>query len=151
MGFDDENVYDTGAYQLTQEDFKLNIFYNESAPLNYITPVEGTPFGVDFNGEAIEQTTLLRLFNFDRLNYNNDPQTNGDGFFDFVSGITVIPTNGKIVFTKVEPFGRYLFDVLDNDSNAGNNATDYEAILMPMPIKKSMFMIYYIKQLKQLP
>ena len=121
-----KNVYDTGAYQLTQEDFKLNIFYNESAPLNYITPVEGTPFGVDFNGEAIEQTTLLRLFNFDRLNYNNDPQTNGDGFFDFVSGITVIPTNGKIVFTKVEPFGRYLFDVLDNDSNAGNNATDYE-------------------------
>ncbi|QCE41586.1 cell surface protein SprA [Psychroserpens sp. NJDZ02] len=122
-----KNVYDTGAYQLTQEDFKLNIFYNESAPLNYISPVEGTPFGVDFNGEPIEQTTLLRLFNFDKLNYNNDPQTNGDGFFDFVSGITVIPANGKIVFTKVEPFGRYLFDILDNDANSGNNATDYEA------------------------
>ncbi|MBL7560137.1 cell surface protein SprA [Olleya sp. YSTF-M6] len=122
-----KNVYDTGAYQLTQEDFTLNIFYNEAAALNYITPVEGTPFGVDFNGEPIEQTTLLKLFNFDKLNYNNDPQTNGDGFFDFVSGITVIPANGKIVFTKVEPFGRYLFDVLDNDGNTGNNASDYEA------------------------
>ncbi len=122
-----KNIYDTGAYQLSQEDFKLNIFYNEAAPLNYITPVDGTPFGTDFNGNPIEETTLLRLFNLDRLNFNNDPQANGDGFFDFVSGITVIPQNGKIVFTKVEPFGRYLFDVLDNDSNPANNEVDYEA------------------------
>ncbi len=122
-----KNVYDTGAFQLNQDDFKLNIFYNESAALNFITPVEGTPFGTDFNGNSIEETTLLRLFNLDRLNFNNDPQANGDGFFDFVPGITVIPQNGKIVFTKVEPFGRYLFDVLDNDDNTGNNASDYEA------------------------
>ncbi|MGB0897595.1 MAG: cell surface protein SprA, partial [Flavobacteriaceae bacterium] len=72
-------------------------------------------------------TTLLRLFNFDKLNFNNDPQIGGDGFFDFVSGITVIPENGKIVFTKVEPFGRYLFDLLDDDGNPGDNAADYEA------------------------
>ena len=122
-----KNIYDTGAYQLSQEDFKLNIFYNESAALNYITAVEGSPFGVDFEGEPIEQTTLLRLFNFDRLNFNNDPQAKGDGFFDFVNGLTVLPENGKIVFTKVEPFGRYLFDVLDNDGNTGNNAFDYES------------------------
>lgn len=122
-----KNIYDTGAFQLSQEDFKLNIFYNEAAPLNYITPVEGTPFGVDFDGDPIEETTLLRLFNLDKLNFNNDPQANGDGFFDFVPGITVIPQNGKIVFTKVEPFGRYLFDVLDNDGNTGNNDADYEA------------------------
>ncbi|TYC10708.1 cell surface protein SprA [Bizionia gelidisalsuginis] len=120
-----KNVYNTGAYQLSQEDFKLNIFYNEAAPLNFIRPVEGTTFGTDFEGNAIEETTLLRLFNLDRLNFNNDPQTNGDGFFDFVPGITVIPQNGNIVFTKVEPFGRYLFDVLDDDNNPGDNATDY--------------------------
>ncbi|MGB6267571.1 MAG: cell surface protein SprA, partial [Olleya sp.] len=122
-----KNIYDTGAFQLTQEDFKLNIFYNESAPVNYITAVQGSPFGADFEGNPISETTLLRLFNLDRLNYNNDPQANGDGFFDFVPGITVIPQNGKIVFTKVEPFGRYLFDILDNDGNTGNNATDYQA------------------------
>ncbi|WP_034061160.1 T9SS outer membrane translocon Sov/SprA [Lacinutrix jangbogonensis] len=122
-----KNIYATGAYQLSQEDFKLNIFYNESAPLNYISAVDGSPFGTDFEGEPIEQTTLLRLFNLDRLNFNNDPQAKGDGFFDFVPGITVIPQNGKIVFTKVEPFGRYLFDVLDNDGNQGNNAFDYES------------------------
>ncbi|AEH01225.1 cell surface protein SprA [Lacinutrix sp. 5H-3-7-4] len=131
-----KNIYDTGAYQLSQEDFKLNIFYNEATPLNYINPVEGEPFPLfdientptNTNDDVvINETTLLRLFNLDRLNFNNDPQTNGDGFFDFVSGVTVIPENGKVVFTKVEPFGRYLFDVLDNDGNDANNDLDYEA------------------------
>jgi len=115
-----KNIYDTGAYQLSQEDFKLNIFYSEASPLNFISPVAGTPFP-DFEGNPIQETTLLRLFNLDRLNFNNDPQTNGDGFFDFVPGITVLPQNGKIVFTKVEPFGEYLFNTLSL-----SNAEDYQ-------------------------
>ncbi|MCB0388041.1 MAG: cell surface protein SprA, partial [Winogradskyella sp.] len=36
-----KNIYDTGAYQLSQDDFKLNIFYNEASPLNFISPVDG--------------------------------------------------------------------------------------------------------------
>ena len=40
------------------------------------------------------ETPLLNLFNFDRLNSNNDPQLSGDGFFDFVPGITVDPQYG---------------------------------------------------------
>ena len=130
-----KNIYDTGAFQLSEEDFKLNIFYTESSPLNYIKPVEGTtfppfdnntPFDNSDDGEIIN-TPLIRLFHLDRLNFNNDPQQNGDGFFDFVPGLTVLTQNGKIIFTKVEPFGRYLFDVLDNDGMSGNNASDYEA------------------------
>ena len=39
-----KNIYDTGAFQLEREDFKLNIFYSEASPLNYIKPVEGTTF-----------------------------------------------------------------------------------------------------------
>ena len=39
-----KNIYDTGAFQLSQEDFRLNIFYTEASPLNYITPVDGTSF-----------------------------------------------------------------------------------------------------------
>ena len=108
-----KNVYDTGAYQLSQEDFKLNIFYNETSSLNFITPVDGTPFPTPVaNQDPINDIPLIRLFNFDRLNFNNDPQNNGDGFFDFVPGITVIPQNGKIIFTKAEPFGAYLFETL---------------------------------------
>ena len=128
-----KNIYDTGAFQLSQEDFKLNIFYTEASALNYINPVEGTVFppfdsntpNVD-DDTAINETPLLRLFHLDRLNYNNDPQERGDGFFDYVEGKTVLSRNGKIIFTKVEPFGRYLFDVLDDDGNPNDNATDYE-------------------------
>ncbi len=111
-----KNVYDTGAYQLSQEDFRLNIFYNETSSLNFISPVSGTPFPTPIgNEDSINETPLIRLFNFDRLNFNNDPQNKGDGFFDFVPGITVIPQNGKIIFTKTEPFGAYLFETLRLD------------------------------------
>ncbi|OMP31364.1 cell surface protein SprA [Mangrovimonas sp. DI 80] len=128
-----KNIYDTGAYQLSQEDFKLNIFYTEASPVNYILPVDGTTFPPFHNNTtdptddtAISETPLIRLFHLDRLNYNNDPQLDGDGFFDFVPGLTVLTQNGKIIFTKVEPFGRYLFDVLDDDNNPNNNDADYE-------------------------
>ena len=129
-----KNIYDTGAFQLSREDFRLNIFYTEASPVNYIVPVEGTPFppydnntpGNNTDDTVINETPLIRLFHLDRLNFNNDPQQNGDGFFDYVPGITVLTQNGKIIFTKVEPFGRYLFDVLDNDNNPNNNTTDYE-------------------------
>ena len=129
-----KNIYDTGAFNLSQDDFTLNIFYNEASPLNFISPVEGTTFPafdnhtptISGDDKEIQETTLLRLFNLDKLNFNNDPQGNGDGFFDFVPGITVQPQNGKIIFTKVEPFGRYLFDVLDDDGNPNNNDFEYE-------------------------
>ena len=49
---------------------------------------------------GLNEIPLIRLFNFDRLNFNNDPQNKGDGFFDFVPGITVTPQNGKIIFNS---------------------------------------------------
>ena len=128
-----KNIYDTGAFQLSQEDFRLNIFYTEASPVNYIKPVEGTAFPPFQNNTPtntaddteIQETPLIRLFHLDRLNSNNDPQEGGDGFFDYVEGMTVLSQNGKIIFTKSEPFGRYLFDVLDDDGNPSNNETDY--------------------------
>ena len=124
-----KNIYDTGAFQLSQEDFRLNIFYTEASPLNYITPVEGTDFPLFGNNTpnadddtVIRETPLIRLFHLDRLNFNNDPQELGDGFFDYVPGLTVLTQNGKIIFTKAEPFGSYLFDVL----NDGSTTDTYE-------------------------
>ena len=94
-----KNIYATGAYQLEQEDFRLNIFYTETAARNYISPVEGTTFPEFEGGQTpLQDLPLLRVFNLDRLNFNNDPQAGGDGFFDYVSGITVMPQNGKIIF-----------------------------------------------------
>ncbi|GAL79597.1 hypothetical protein JCM19274_3009 [Algibacter lectus] len=126
-----KNIYDTGAYNLSSEDFKLNIFYNEASPLNYITPVGTTDFPDPLPGEKpLNEQPLLRVFNLDKLNYNNDPQTSGDGFFDFVEGITVLSQNGQIIFPNAEPFGEYLFDVLgggdyENDASYNENQEKY--------------------------
>jgi len=61
---------------------------------------------------TLQDLNLLKLFNWDRLNMNNDLQENGgitgDGIFDFVPKITVDPENGKVIFTKAKPFGAYL-------------------------------------------
>jgi cell surface protein SprA len=64
---------------------------------------------------------LLKVFNVDKLNYNNDPQAGGDGFFDFIQGLTVDTQNGRLIFTTVEPFGKLLFEKLRTDA-----AEDYE-------------------------
>ncbi|MDG3582581.1 cell surface protein SprA [Galbibacter pacificus] len=107
-----KNIYSTGAFQLSQEDFRLNILYTDPSPINYITPVDEATWP-----QGLEERILLDVFNFDRLNVYNDPQSGGDGFFDFLPGITVDTQNGLIKFTKVEPFGEYLYDVLGDDSN----------------------------------
>lgn len=121
-----KNIYPLGAFQLEREDFRLNILYTDPSPLNYISPVEGQAFPEpnpnDPSDVDIADATLLRVFNLDRLNFNNDPQEGGDGFFDFLPGVTVDTQNGRIIFTSVEPFGEYLFDKLDNTPNGGSES-----------------------------
>ncbi|NQY04809.1 MAG: cell surface protein SprA [Flavobacteriaceae bacterium] len=107
-----KNIYALGAYQLTSEDFRLNILWTDPAPLNYIEPEPGTTLPQD-----VDLTPLIQVFNLDKLNLNNDPQPEGDGFFDFYPGITVDPQNGNIIFTTVEPFGRHLFDKIEDGTS----------------------------------
>lgn len=109
-----KNIYSLGALQLEQEDFILNVLYTNPSPVNFITtadPLEPLP-------DDVENTTLLRVFNLDRLNINNDPVQGGDGFFDFFPGITVDQQNGRIIFTTVEPFGEFLFNKLDDGTGS---------------------------------
>jgi len=102
-----KNIYTTGAFRLSQEDFKLNILYSDPTPRNYITKVNDNGWPAN-----LEERILLNLFNLDRLNIYNDAQPGGDGFFDFVPGVTVDTQSGRIIFTKVEPFGAFLFETL---------------------------------------
>ena len=126
-----KNIYPIGAFQLEQEDFRLNILYTDPSPLNYITAAPGNQtFPAVPLPEDVENTTLLKVFNLDRLNFNNDPQQGGDGFFDFLPGLTVDTQNGYIIFTSVEPFGKYLFNKLDNTQGGPedyDNPTTYNA------------------------
>ena len=109
-----KNIYQIpGAYQLQQEDFKFNILYSDPSPINYITSVPTSNFpAAPTPGNEVEETPLLNVFNVDKLNYNNDPQNRGDGFFDFIPGLTVDQQNGRLIFTTVEPFGKLIFDKL---------------------------------------
>ena len=92
-----KNVYNIGAYQVSSEDFRLDVIYDNieaGTRTNYIT--EG----------AINGQILLKTLNLDQLNNNNDPYA--DGFFDYVEGITINSQNGRIYFPVIEPFGEYL-------------------------------------------
>nr|WP_315162865.1 cell surface protein SprA [uncultured Flavobacterium sp.] len=119
-----KNIYQIpGGYQLKQEDFRFNILYTDPSPLNYITEA-GSPFPSNPLPEnKIAETPLLKVFNLDKLNYNNDPQTGGDGFFDFMQGLTIDAQNGRIIFTTKEPFGELLFSKLSN-TGSGEKYSD---------------------------
>ncbi len=132
-----KNIYQIpGAYQLKQENFRFNILYTDPSPLNYIQEVDPviSPFPDKNNPNltppkpyTVTSTPLLKVFNLDKLNFNNDPQDGGDGFFDFMQGLTIDTQNGRIIFTTKEPFGELLFSKLSNgtgedykDSNTYN-------------------------------
>ena len=111
-----KNIYQIpGGYQLQQEDFKFNILYTDPSPLNYITQAGVDPLPAD-----VAETPLLKVFDLDKLNYTNDPQEGGDGFFDFYQGLTIDAQKGRIIFLKVEPFGKHLFNKLDVASLSEN-------------------------------
>ena len=119
-----KNIYQVpGGYQLKQEDFRMNILYADPSPINYITEVAGTPFPSNPTPEnKVAETPLLKVFNLDRLNFNNDPQTGGDGFFDFIPGTTIDAQNGRIMFTTKEPFGELIFSKLKTPNSLENYA-----------------------------
>lgn len=119
-----KNIYQIpGAYQVKQDDFRFNILYTDPSPINYISPVDtANPFPSNPTaGNEVTETPLLKVFNLDRLNYNNDPQAGGDGFFDYLQGITFDAQNGRIIFTTKEPFGELLFDKLNTGTGEDYN------------------------------
>ncbi len=113
-----KNVYSLGAYQVNREDFILNIFYSgnkNGVPTAYFT--EGD--------ENIKGVPLLHLFNFDNLDQMLNPIKDGDGVFDFIDGAaqnggTIQSSNGRIYFTVLEPFGKYLRNLFGNDTVLAN-------------------------------
>ncbi|WP_026704586.1 T9SS outer membrane translocon Sov/SprA [Flavobacterium soli] len=130
-----KNIYQIApGGQLEQEDFRFNILYSDPSPLNYITQAAGSLGQPSIPlPEDVQETPLLKVFNVDRLNYTNDPEENGkgDGFFDFVPGLTVDTQYGRIIFTTVEPFGKHLFEKLRSENPTFpenyNDPTTYNA------------------------
>lgn len=123
-----KNIYQIpGGFQLQKEDFRLNIVYSDPSPLNYIK--SGLAHPNPNYPDNVSSIPLIKVFNIDRLNSTNDPQVGGDGFFDFVPGVTIDAQNGRLIFTSVEPFGKYLFNKLKVDGTEDYNLplTNYNA------------------------
>jgi cell surface protein SprA len=104
-----KNVYSVGYGQLDRKDFQLDVLYEEPSlgKKRYLPP---DPVIQQFKGQP-----LLSLLNLDRLNDQNDPQPNG--FFDYVEGFTVIPSQSRIIFPELEPFGHSLDSVYSNQAD----------------------------------
>ena len=104
-----KNVYALGAYQIGREEFTLDVLYRDDKTGNAINYI---PEG-DLN-----KTILIRLLNMDNMNSQRDPYP--DGIFDFLSGVTINPSNGRVFFPLLEPFGSDLEQIL-RDSLSGEN------------------------------
>ncbi|CAD0223435.1 Cell surface protein SprA [Chryseobacterium sp. JV274] len=108
-----KNIYSIDAGQVAQDGFILNAYYRDPKTGGKVNYLPDTP---------VKDQNLLKLFNWDRLNMNGDIQNNkdgskGDGIFDFVNGITIRPETGRVIFTKVQPFGNYMQKVLGGTFN----------------------------------
>ena len=55
---------------------------------------------------------------------NAQQERKADGIFDFLPGITIITSNGKIIFPVREPFGEDLRDKFSNNDIANNYVYD---------------------------
>ncbi|MDL2231789.1 cell surface protein SprA [Porphyromonadaceae bacterium OttesenSCG-928-L07] len=104
-----KNVYNIGSYGLSADDFVMDVLYHNDkvgTKINYI------PAG------NIKDKILLSVLNLDKL--NNQLDATPDGRFDYIEGVTVYSSKGRIVFPVLEPFGSYLRTKINNTADADN-------------------------------
>jgi cell surface protein SprA len=112
-----KNVYSLNAYQLNQKNFRLNIMYlddKNGVSVNYI------PYD-----SITRSKRLLSVERLDQINSNGDRGT--DGVYDFIDGVTVIASSGRIIFPTLEPFNTtirsYLVDSLHKSESVAKKYT----------------------------
>ena len=91
-----KNFYSLRSYGISEEDFKLDIFFDDpgAGEKRFLPETE------------LKSIPLLNLLNLDKLNKQRDPLP--DGVFDYVPGLTIDPQNGRMMFPVLEPFGSSL-------------------------------------------
>lgn len=100
-----KNVYSLNAFSITSEDFQLNVLYRNELTgtlVNYLPK------------SNLSGHILLNVLNLDNLNSQLDKGSNG--MFDYIEGVTVNSSTGRIFFPMVEPFGQYLADSITENS-----------------------------------
>jgi len=112
-----KNVYAIGAYQLQPAGFEIGIWYldrTKGIDINYLPT----------SANNLDEKPLLQVVQLDRINNNNAIVP--DGIFDFLSNpqITVSPSNGRIFFPVLEPFGSHLRSEIGDETIAAQYAFD---------------------------
>lgn len=109
-----KNVYTLNTYQLSNEDFRLNILYRgEEGGIakGYFSDV----------AEDLQGVALIKLLGMDRL--TRQMEAYSDGLYDFVDnaatqGGTMQTNTGRVYLPKVEPFGKDLRAAMASDPKA---------------------------------
>lgn len=98
-----KNIYSLGSGKIESSNFQLNVLYEDDKTGNSINYL---PEG------SLSNKILLQVLGLDNLNSQLDRVS--DGYFDFIDGVTVMVSKGKIIFPVVEPFGSYLKKQINN-------------------------------------
>ena len=115
-----KNVYSMGAFGVSNEDFRLDIWYNDpnsGVDLNYIPR------------EPLDGKLLVQVLGMDRIDVNG--MSYSDGVYDYVDnaavqGGTVNSQNGRIFLPSVEPFGGNFKTRISEVVNAEEDLTQAE-------------------------
>lgn len=92
-----KNIYSLGSGKIESNKFRMDVLYEDDKTGNSVNYLPDGP---------IANKILLRVLGLDNLNSQLDRVP--DGYFDFIDGVTVMVSKGKIIFPVIEPFGSYL-------------------------------------------
>ena len=116
-----KNVYSLGAYQMESEGFLFEVLYKDDKTGVAINTLQNAVSTYQPPGSAtnivVKERTLMNLMKLDSLDQNSNLKPRGDGYFDYVEGITVNSTSGSIHFPSLEPFGRDLASKLKDGAD----------------------------------
>lgn len=106
-----KNVYSLQTFRMQREGFRLELLYADDATgvrINMLQNAQTT---------GVPDKTLLNLTDLDRLDQNQYSTPEGDGYFDYVEGVTINSEKGYVIFPSVEPFGKDLQVKLSNSAD----------------------------------
>jgi cell surface protein SprA len=92
-----KNIYSVGGRNIKKEGFVFDIKYK----------VEGQE-----PQSVLGDVRFINAFGLDQV--GPDGQGQSDGLFDFVSGVTIFPATGEIMFPVLQPFGLNIPKVIPN-------------------------------------
>ncbi len=95
-----KNVYSIQAYNISPDDFRCDVYYN-----NISTGVD-IPYIPLTTNNTINGKMLVQVLNLDKLSVNGDLYA--DGVYDFIKDYTINPMNGRLYFSTRKPFGASL-------------------------------------------